>query len=468
MLELVKRMWAQHAILMGILGVGLFVRLIFLFQIGGTGFKIIDERDYYHLGSSLLSGLGFAWGPDRPTSMRAPLYPGFLAVIWAIVGERSLLAIRLFQVVISLANVVLLYHVGQRLFSKKVGLIAAAIFCFYPSFIAFNFLLLTEVLFTFLLTLFVFGYVVLVQTNKGKVALGLGIVLGLAALTRSILWPFPLVLCPLMFFTLSGEKSTRLKLAGLLFLGYVIVITPWAVRNTNLQGVLTIVNSAGGMTLMMGNYENTPDNRPWDPSTMRGEKSIFANLKKQHPESSEWTVGQKEQWAKKQALAYMVEHPVVTFKRTIKKFGSFWGLERTILAGFNVGYYHPPRWFVLMCTILIPLGFALVMIFGCLGLFLAVPEDRRVHWLLILLFLFVSGLHSVVFGHSRYHLPLMPLVGLYAAAAISCRSWNQLRFGMARAVGPVMACGLLVFAWGREILVVEADRIRVFVHSLFG
>jgi len=232
--------------------------------------------------------------------------------------------------------------------------------------------------------------------------------------------------------------------------------------------VLTIVNSAGGMTLMMGKYEHTPANRPWDPSTMMGEHSIFAKLKKEHPEASEWTTGQKEKWAQKQAVAYMLENPGVTLKRTFIKFGSFWGLERTILGGFKVGYYHPPRWFMLMCTILIPLAFVLVMIFGCLGVFLAVPEDRRMHWLLMLIVLFVSGLHAVVFGHSRYHLPLMPLVILYAASALSHRSWNQLREGMARAAGPVVACGVLVFVWGREIFVVEADRIRVLVHSIFG
>lgn len=465
---LVKRMWAQHAILMSILGAGLCVRLIFLFDFGGTGFKIVDERDYYHLGSSLFSGLGFAWGPDRPTSMRAPLYPGFLAMVWSLVGERSLFAIRTAQVIISLANVVLLYHLAKRLFNKKVALLAAGMFCFYPSFIAFNFLLLTEVLFTFLLTIFVFGCVLLLQSHKGTVAFGVGVTLGLAALTRSILWPFPLLLCPLMFFTLPGDKMRRLKLVALLFIGYAIVVTPWAVRNTNLQGVVTVVNSAGGMTLLMGNYEHTNINRAWHPSALKGEHSIFANLKAQHPKSSEWTTGQKEAWAKEEALTYMLEHPVITFKRTIIKFGSFWGLERTILAGFKIGYYHPPPWFVLMCTIFIPLAYIVLMILACLGLFLGAPDNRQIHWLLILIILFVAGLHSVVFGHSRYHLPLIPLMTLYAASALAQRSWSQLREGFAKAVGPAMACVGLILVWGREIFVVESDRIRVLVHSIFG
>ncbi len=468
MVTLVKRMWAEHAILMSVLGVGLLVRLIFLQEMGGTGFKIVDEQHYYQLASSIFSGLGFAWGPDRPTSIRPPLYPGFLYMVWTLVGEKSLYAVRAVQVVISLANVVLLYHLARRLFNQRVAHWAAAIFCLYPSMIAFNFLLLTEVLFTFLVTLFALAYVILLQSHKGGVALGAGLALGLAALTRSILWPLPLVLCPLMLFTLPGKKTTRLKLAALLFLGYAMIVAPWAVRNTNLQGVVTVVNTMGGLTLLMGNYEHTPVDRAWDPSTLRGEHSIFENLKTEHPESVDWTEGQKEKWAQKKAVAFILENPGLTIKRSLIKWGSFWGLERTILAGFHLKYYDPPRWFALLTTVMIPLSYTLVMILACLGIFLAIPEDRRAHGFFMLLLLFVSGLHALVFGHSRYHLPLMPLLIVYAASAIASKSWNQLRHGLPKVVGPVAASVGLIVVWSREVFVVEGERIRVFVQSLFG
>lgn len=468
MVTLAKRMWAEHAILMSLLGAGLLVRLIFLQEIGGTGFKIVDERHYYQLASSLFSGLGFAWGPDRLTSIRPPLYPGFLYMVWTMMGEKSLYAVRAIQVILSLANVVLLYFLGRRLFNQRVALWAAGIFCFYPSMIAFNFLLLTEVLFTFLVTLFVLAYVILLQSNRGIIAVGAGLALGLAALTRSILWPLPLVLCPLMFFTLSGTKTTKLKLVALLFLGYALIVTPWAVRNTNLQGVVTIVNSMGGLTLMMGNYEHTPVDRAWDPTTLRGEHSIFQNMKTEHPESSEWTEGQKEKWAQRKAVAFMLENPGTTIKRSMIKWGSFWGLERTILAGFHLNYYDPPRWFALLTTVVIPLSYTLVMILACLGMFLAIPEDRRAHWFFLLLLLFVSGLHALVFGHSRYHLPLMPLLIVYAASAISSKCWSQFRYGLPKIVGPVTASLGLILVWSREIFVVEGERIRVFVQSLLG
>ncbi len=458
----------QHAALLGVLAAGLLVRVIFLVETAGTGLQIVDEQHYYQLASSLFSGIGFAWGPDKPTSIRPPLYPGFLALVWTVIGEKSLIAVRGVQIVISLVNVVLLYQLGRRIFSQRVALVAATIFCFYPSIVAFNFLLLSEVLFTCLLTAFLLLAVRLIQTNKGWMALGAGLTLGLAALTRSIVWPFPLVLCPLAFLTLSGSKATRLKLSAVLLLGYLMIVAPWAVRNTNLQGVFTVVNSMGGITLLMGNYEHTPMDRAWDPMTLHGEASIYALMKKEHPESIHWTEGQKEQWAKQQAVAFMVQNPGLTLHRSLIKFASFWGLERTVPAGFQAGLYHPPAWFAMAVTFLVPIVYAWVMILACFGLFWGLPEERRAHWLMILLIAVVSGLHSLVFGHSRYHLPLMPLLILYAASALVQHPWHRFREGLVKAAGPVFACLVLFVAWGREVFVVEADRIRGLLQSLMG
>jgi len=466
--RIIQKFFVEHAVLLSVLGAGFILRIVFLIETAGTELKIVDEQHYFELASSLLAGWGFAWGPDEPTSIRPPLYPGFLALVWMVVGEKSLVAIRAFQVVVSLVNVVLLYQLGKRIFSSRVALVAATIFCFYPSIVAFNFLVLTEVLFTCLLTAFLLAYVTFIQTGRGTMAFWSGLILGLAALTRSIVWPFPLVLCPLAFLTLPGTKAARLRLSGILFLGFLVVITPWAVRNTHLQGVPTIVNSMGGITLFMGNYEYTPMNRAWDPITLHGALSIYSKMKKERPESVNWTEGQKEQWAKQQAVTYMLEHPGLTIKRSLIKFANFWGLERTIPAGFRAGLYHPPAWFAMAMTLLVPIIYAWVMILACFGLFWGLPKERRAHWIFVLLILVVSGLHSIVFGHSRYHLPLMPIFILYASSALVHHPWSRLRDGFFKAAGPVFACLVLFIVWGREILVVEADRIRGLFHSLIG
>jgi len=451
-----------------ILGLGLLVRLVLLYATRDTGLMIVDEQHYHTLALNLLHGNGFAWTEGKLTSARPPLYPALMTLIWTISGTKSLVVIRLAQIVISLANVYVLYRLGLLLFDRRVALVAAAGLAFYPSFLAFNVLVLTEVLFPFLLTLTVLGVATLLKSGSAWLAWGTGIALGLSALTRSVLWPFPLVLCPFVFFVMPGSRQRRFWLAGILLIGYALVVAPWAIRNTRLQGVFTMVDTMGGITLRMGNYEHTPLNRAWDPVTLHGDKSIFQELRAEHPEVSSWTEGQKEKWMLKKAITYMLDNLALTFQRSLIKFANFWGLERTVIAGWQQGLYQPPHWFAAFGTIVIPMGYVVVILLACLGVFLSPPNDIRSHVFLLLVIGFLAGMHTLAFGHERYHLPLIPLLLLYAASAITHQAWRRVRLGMGLATAPLAVAALLLVIWGREVLVVEAGRIQSLLHILFS
>ena len=89
-------------------------------------------------------------------------------------------------------------------------------FWLYPSLIFFNFTILTETLFTLPAGRFVLLSVMLVQAAaRGDGGRLCGLALGLAALTRSVLWPVPLVLCPLLVVLLRAPSRTRLVLPAL-------------------------------------------------------------------------------------------------------------------------------------------------------------------------------------------------------------------------------------------------------------
>jgi 4-amino-4-deoxy-L-arabinose transferase-like glycosyltransferase len=457
---------SSHRLLYVIVALGLVIRLVVLYMSKDTGLMIDDERHYHALALNLLHGHGFAWGPGALTSARPPLYPFFLMLVWTVSGTESLWVARGAQILLNLLNILLVYRLGLLLFNRRIALWAAAGFCLYPSFIGFNVFLLTEVLFTLLLTVVALGYVVLIQTQRVSAAWGTGIALGLAALTRSILWPFPLLLCPLAFFSVRGRPWVRIHITLCLFLGYALVVTPWAVRNTRLQGVFTVIDTMGGLTLRMGNYEHTPLDRAWDPVTLHGETSIFQQLRQEHPEASTWTPGRTEKWAMKTALAYMLTHPLITLQRAVIKFANFWGLERVIIAGWQQGLYQPSRWLAGLGTLAITASYILLMLCASVGLFLAFPEERRVHVFFLLLLTFICGMHTVTFGHERYHLPLIPVLCLYAAAAVVHRSWRRLQESV-RTTVPSMIAWLILFAiWGREVFIIEMERIQALLRSL--
>jgi 4-amino-4-deoxy-L-arabinose transferase-like glycosyltransferase len=462
------RTWPSRGPLLLILGVGFLIRLALFYTTRDTGLMIVDEQHYHTLARNLLHGHGFAWEPGLPTSLRPPMYPFFISLVWMVTGTESIQLVRAVQIFLSLINVLVLYRLGDLLFGRRIALLAAAGVCFYPSLLAFNVLLLSEVLFTLFLTLVALGYVVLLKTEESPVAWATGCVLGLAALTRSVLWPFPVVLCPLAFFSIRGSRWRRFRLALYLLLGYAVVVAPWAMRNTRLQGVFTVIDTMGGLNLRMGNYEHTPLNRAWDAITLTGEKSWAHELRQEHPDASTWTEGRKEKWAQRKALMYMLENPSTTIERAVVKFFHFWGLERTIIAGWQQGLYQPPRWFSIVGTLLITAAYVLTMLLASLGFFLAPPLNGRAHLFLVLVVVFISGIHTVVFGHERYHLPLIPLLLLYAAAAVGERSWRWLGQGIRTAAAPAIACIALLFSWGHEVFVVDVHRIKDLLEVLLS
>jgi 4-amino-4-deoxy-L-arabinose transferase-like glycosyltransferase len=451
-----------------VIGLGFVVRLVFLYTTRDTGLMIVDEQHYHTLALNVLLGEGFAWAPGKLTSARPPFYPAFMALIWFVSGTQGLLAVRVAQIVLALANVYLLFRLGVLLFDRRTALLAAAGLSFYPSLLGFNYFLLTETLFTFLLTSVILGVVVTIRTAKIRHACSAGMLLGVASLTRSVLWPFPALLCPFIFFVADGKRSRRLWIAMAVFFGYAVIVLPWAIRNTRLQGVFTVIDTLGGITLRMGNYEYTSLYRAWDPATLYGEESILHDLPSENPNVASWSEGEREKWALKKALTYMFDNPGLTLQRSFIKLTNFWGLERTVIAGWQQKLYRPPKWFEAIGTLVISLSYIAVMLLACFGIFRAAPGDQRSHIILLLVIGFIATMHAIAFGHERYHLPLIPFLLLYAAAAIIRRSWQEIRPPLRPCAAPLAVGACLFVLWAREVLIVDTDRIQILLRQIFG
>jgi 4-amino-4-deoxy-L-arabinose transferase-like glycosyltransferase len=427
--------------------------------VGDAPLTIWDERDYNALAVNLVERGEFALSPGRPTSIRPPLYPAFVAGVYSTCGLENFRAVRLLQVVISLGTVVLVYRLGTMLHSRRVGTWAAGLCAFYPSLLAYNNLLLTEVLFTALLVAACCALVRAFQRNSIADLLGGGILLGSGALTRSVLWLFPPLLGLYLLATWKGGFGRRAVAALAVFLGFAMMIVPWSVRNSRLQKTLVIVDVMGGRNFMMGNYEHTPMNRAWATIEIEGERSWIGVLTARHPEVAAATQGQLDKLAQREAVRFVLGHPVLTLKRDLVKFFNFWGLERELIAGASRGAFgrvSAPA--LILLTVLVFGSFAATVVTGIFGAVARPPDDLRSHGLLLLLMAYICGLHTLAFGHSRYHLPLIPLILVYSAAAlVHVRElWtNRRRWSVA------LACGLggfFVATWAVEVLIVDFDR----------
>jgi hypothetical protein len=456
----------SRAILL-LLAAGALVRLALWGQFQDVGLPIWDENDYNILAKSLVEHGEFGFEPGLPTSLRPPLYPAMVAGVYSLFGVENFQAVRLLQATLSLLNVWLLYRLGLEIASRRVALWLAGIFCFYPSLLGFNNLLLTETLFTLLLCAVCYTVALFYRRGALGYLVGAGVLLGLAALTRSVVWMAPPFVA--VFLLLTWKDSWRRRaLAPIAFLAaFCCTLAPWAVRNTILQETFVAVDTMGGRNFMMGNYQHTPLYRSWDTISMTGELSWDHQLATAYPPQERNTQGKIDKLALREGLKFVRDNPWLTFQRDLIKFFDFWGLERELIAGASQGYFGEiARAVVVALTVLIFGMYAAVMALGIFGMVMTPLSDRRVHWFLVLVIAYVCGLHTLVFAHSRYHLPIMPLMIVFAACALVNlrRVWSARQSWGFQVAGGLT--GLLVLGWSWGLVTGDWERFLQIVRSV--
>jgi 4-amino-4-deoxy-L-arabinose transferase-like glycosyltransferase len=452
--------------LLVIVALGALPRLALWEWFQGKPPLIEDEQDYNILASNLVRYHEYAFEPRVLTSLRPPLYPAMVAVVYGLFGIENFQAVRLLQAALSLLNVVVIYSMGRSLFSHRIGLWASGLYCFYPSLLGYNNLLLTEVLFTLLLCVFCALAIRALQKNSLPSLLAAALVLGLTALTRSVVWLFPPVFALFLLLAFRGGWWRRLVAAGAFVAAFAATVAPWAIRNTRVQQTFVVIDVMGGRNLMMGNYQYTPLYRSWATIGLGGEQSWIHEVLASSSPEERGTQGKVDKLAMRQGLRFMAAHPGLTAQRALVKFFDFWGLERELVAGGERGVFGTvPGLTLLLLTLVVCGSYAFTLFAGVFGATLAPPTDLRPHLFLLLLIAFVCGLHTLAFGHSRYHLPLMPLVLLYAASAVVHRHtlWEQRwRWTFWLACG---ICTLFVGGWVWMIVAVDGGHILNLMRS---
>jgi 4-amino-4-deoxy-L-arabinose transferase-like glycosyltransferase len=259
-----KRPFATR--LAAIAGVGLAIRLVYSLAVMGDRTPGGDGREF-HLLANVLAQTGRYLQPFQylylhhtvPTTEKPPLYPTLLALAsW--LGLDSYAAHRVVSCLLGAAAVVLIGLLGRRVGGDRIGLLAGSIAAVYPALWMLDASLRSESLYLPLIAL-----VLLLAYARRFVWLGL--VLGLAALTRSE----ALLLLPLLLVFLPRPRlRPALVTVGCCFL----VIAPWLARNwitfhqptaisTNEGGLLAGANCHSAYyTELIGTWACFPHNDP--------------------------------------------------------------------------------------------------------------------------------------------------------------------------------------------------------------
>jgi 4-amino-4-deoxy-L-arabinose transferase-like glycosyltransferase len=445
----------------------ILLRLLLLFFTWSQPLNIVDEQNYQILAESILVTGEYRNADGLITAMRPPLYPAFLATVYKIAGSIQPNPVRVLHVVLSLLSALLLFQLGRRVWGDREAVLAALLFFLYPSLIFFNALVLSETLFICLFLLFLFFFERLLRSECWREAGAAGFFLALASLTRSIAYPLSVPLVLLFFWLRRRNLSRSSMLVACFVLFFALTLTPWAVRNYQTFGTFAPVGTMGGINLSMGNYEYTPLHNSWAAVEVGGEYSWGHVYRDRIAGLNE---GEKQQMAMALAKEYMLENPGQTLLRSLVKLANFWGLERTIIAGMKDDIFPAlssrTLQVVLIPVILIP--YIIIVLAGFFGLLWRLLYDRHPFDLVFaLIVLGVTAMHSLIFGHSRYHLFLMPvLCGYCSWALFNIRFFWQSHRRRAFSV----ACPILLMFgsfWTYDVLIGSQDKISQFLENLF-
>jgi len=215
-----------------ILALALLLRLVFFFiyqpwnaEVEKTLVLNGDAVQYHYLGIAILKTFGFA-----DNVFRTPVYPAFIALIYAVFGIHPYIVL-LFQILLSVMSIYVVFKIGELSFNRKVGLVATFIMALDPHQITFASWLFSDTFFAFLFILTVYYFIKGMLCKDFKSILISAVILGINVLTKPVIQFFPIALILLCFIWIKLDLKTRLKYSAVYLLIPFFIALPWLLRN---------------------------------------------------------------------------------------------------------------------------------------------------------------------------------------------------------------------------------------------
>ncbi|MCH9647240.1 MAG: glycosyltransferase family 39 protein [Deltaproteobacteria bacterium] len=410
-------------------------------------FVYTDSVAYHETTRSLLQAGRFSVSADRPNvpeTRRTPGYPIFLAPAYALAGERPAAGIA-WQILLSLATILLLFRLTQERFSTPVGIAAAGLLTLDAASFSHSLLLLTETLFAFLMVAMLFCALRFAKGNRGVLwAGGIGLLLAVATLVRPISYYLaPAVAGWILVAAWRRHLSPQKTCAALLaFLIPVVgLLGGWQLRNYRLTGSGDISQIVGLDLLFFRGAKviSLRDGISLEEARHQLGKGWYREL---HPETRDFTEEELTERWKEEGLAILAQHPAEVAKMQLVGMAATLGGtgEHTVmrLLGIPIPSSGPlgdlfrlkprdylRRWVLersmSFLVALVLLAFLAVLYWGGARWWWTSLRHRRVEVFDLCAWGVAAYLVLISAGPESYHrfrVPITPILCLYAAAGL--------------------------------------------------
>jgi hypothetical protein len=220
--------------------------------------ETIQHSDSYHY---LQHGIRLAQSNSYLSEYYFPtaFWPVGIPAIIAFFYKLNLPIELSFQIMnIILANFLLLifYLLFKKILTENQLKLFLVLYVLYPNNLFISQSVLTELPYIFLIWLSLLITSYSLKTEKSYFFIIVGVIIGIATLIRSNAF----IILFLYIFLASLFTKSKVKIVLLLMIGFLIIVTPWSVRNYLHFNSLFITSTNGGYNFLMGNHLNSKGN----------------------------------------------------------------------------------------------------------------------------------------------------------------------------------------------------------------
>ena len=176
-----------------------------------------------------------------------------------------------------------------------------------------------------------------------------------------------------------------------------------------------MIDSSGGLNFYLGNNSKPPPY--WDWTMNQGMGTAVEDLRTEPDiEKRYYNNFHDERMYERylSGLRFIINNPKKTLKRIIEKFCVFWSPNSWIInhIGFET-YGKVNKVIIKTLIILISVYYIFIMLFGIGGIVFS--ENNIFKFFILLFFGYYIIIHCLFISSARFHLPLFPLIILYAS-----------------------------------------------------
>ena len=328
----------------------------------------VDAGAYDRIAMNVIEGHGYRQNFDRPFNQDnsigrvGPGYEFFLVGVYSVFGHHYE-AVWILQAIFHALSTFLVFLIAVRVLAGTptqpsppggggeegvvAGLIASALFGFYPDLIIGSSMLLAETLAIFLMLISVYIFYRYSEHQTIYLSILLGFIFASSILVRS-----PLLLLLIPFIVLFYMKRTWLHLA-LFSAVFVLVLTPWTVRNYKIYGAFIPTSLTFGDDLLAGNHPGAS-----------GELDETRLLYNQKYSEEEYDMATIDRFLARDAIVFILTNPLEFIKITLYRVSMYFSFVRP--TGWWPYLYGSPWQAVVLVAS--ALGSVILFTFGFFGI----------------------------------------------------------------------------------------------------